>query len=549
MMLFICFRNHNTIARILVNTDKTLNTKATGIIAIAVMFSRVLGLIREVLFNALFGTSSMGIFLIAFRAPNLLRDLFAEGALSISFITIFSKKIETEGEQSAWHLASKMLTLTCVMMSILSILGIFFAKQFIGVLAPGFSPEDMGTTILLTQIMYPFILLVSIAALVMGMLNSKNVFGIPALASSFFNIGSIIGGALCGWLIDPHFGEKALAGLAIGTIIGGIFQLAIQIPSLRRAGFNFKPDFRWNDAGVKKILILTLPAVIAASAVQINVLVNTSFASYIGKEAVTWLNSAFRLMQFPIGVFGVAVATITLPVISRIAATNNPTLFGSTLGRAMRLAVFLTLPAAVGLWFFAKPIIALIYEHGKFYSEDTIQTAFALQFYALGLVAYSCIKVLSPAFYAVDKKWTPMLVSFFSITLNILLSYFLIFRLGMEHRGLALATTVSASVNFLMLYFLMGNSYNLQTFPFINNLIRCGISSFFLGLACWIALNVFPNYIYNPSFLIRSSSLLFAILCAGIIYLLVCFILKVEIANPIFKRVFQKLVLSRIKEN
>ncbi len=526
-------------------SDKTLNTKATGIIAIAVMCSRVLGLIREVLFNALFGTSSMGIFLIAFRAPNLLRDLFAEGALSISFITIFSKKIETEGEDSAWILASKMMTLTSVLMSVLTLLGIIFAKQLISVLAPGFSPEDAHTTILLTQIMYPFILLVSLAALAMGMLNSKNVFGMPALASSFFNIGSIIGGAVCGWLIDPHFGERALIGLAIGTIIGGLFQFAVQIPSLRCVGFRFRPDFRWNDSGVRSILILTLPAVIAASAVQINVLINSSFASYIGKEAVTWLNSAFRLMQFPIGVFGVAVATITLPVISRIAATKDHKQFGLTLGRAMRLAVFLTMPAAVGLWFFAKPIISLVYEHGKFHAEDSVQTAFALQFYALGLVAYSCIKVLSPGFYAIDRKWTPMFVSFASIALNIFLNYFLIFTLGMEHRGLALSTTISATANFLTLYFLMGYSHNLQTIRFLNTIIRCGIASAVLGVVCWLVLIFFHNLIYSASFWIRGLSLFVAIFCASLAYLSVCLLLRVETANSMFTAVFRKLVLGK----
>jgi len=528
-----------------VTSEKSLNTKATGIIALAVMFSRFLGLAREVLFNALFGASSMGIFLIAFRAPNLLRDLFAEGALSISFITIFSKKMETESDRSAWILASKMMTLTSVLMSIVSLLGIIFAKQLIGILAPGFSPEDAQTTVLLTQIMYPFILLVSLAALVMGMLNSKNVFGMPALASSFFNIGSIMGGALFGWLIDPHFGERSLIGLAIGTIIGGIFQLGIQLPSLRRVGFSFRPDFRWNDSGVRSILILTLPAIIAASAVQINVLINSSFASYIGKEAVTWLNSAFRLMQLPIGVFGVAVATITLPVISRIAATKDHSQFGMTLGRAMRLAVFLTMPAAVGLWFFAKPIISLIYEHGKFHAQDTAQTAFALQFYSLGLVAYSCIKVLSPGFYAIDRKWIPMFVSFLSIGLNIFLNYFLIFILGMEHRGLALATTVSATVNFLVLYFLMENTHKLQTIRFLNSLVRCGIASATLAAVCWVALEFFANFIYSSLFLIRILSLFLAIFFASMAYLFACLILRVEEANKIISAVLHKLPFLR----
>jgi putative peptidoglycan lipid II flippase len=353
------------------NDGKKLNTRASGVIAAAVMLSRVLGLVREVLFNALFGTAAMGLFLIAFRLPNLLRDLFAEGALSTAFITVFSQKLEKEGSASAWALASKMLTLATIFMSAVSLLGIIFSEPLVNLLAPGFDPQDAAFTILLTRIMYPFILMVSLAALVMGILNSRQVFTAPALASSFFNIGSIAGGVLFGWIIDPSFGPKALTGLAIGTLIGGFLQFAMQLPSLHRAGFRFRPDFRWNDSGIKRTLILMVPSVIAASAVQVNVLVNSRFASYAGAEAVTWLNSAFRLMQLPLGVFGVAVATITLPVVSRIAADADTSRFGPTLGRAMRLAAFLTLPSAVGLWFLAEPVIGLIYEHGHFVKNDT----------------------------------------------------------------------------------------------------------------------------------------------------------------------------------
>lgn len=508
--------------------DKTLNVKATGVIAVAVLCSRFLGLAREVLFNAFFGTASMGVFLIAFRAPNLLRDLFAEGALSISFITVFSKKLETEGEDSAWALASKIMTLTIVLMSAISLLGIIFAKQMVWVLASGFTHEDAQTTIFLTQIMYPFILLVSLAALTMGMLNSRNVFGIPALASSFFNIGSIAGGAFCGWWIDPHFGVKALTGLAIGTLIGGVLQLVVQLPSLRRVGFRFTPDFRWRDSGVRDVLILTIPAIIAASAVQINVLVNTSFASHLGKEAVVWLNSAFRLMQFPIGIFGVAVATITLPVLSRIAATKDDRQFGSTLAQALRLAVFLTMPAAVGLYFFAHPIISLIYQHWKFHAGDTSQTALALQFYAPGLMAYACIKVLSPGFYAIDRKWVPMIVSMVSVAVNVLLNYILIFKLGLGHRGLAFSTTISATGNFLVLYLLMAHSHSLNTMQFLNHLLRCGIACVLLGATCWLTLTNYSHFFYHHAFWIRLTALTCAITCSCAAYLLACLALRIE---------------------
>jgi putative peptidoglycan lipid II flippase len=545
-----------------VSSPARLNTKASGIVALAVMCSRVLGLIREVLFSALFGSHLLGIFIVAFRAPNLLRDLFAEGALSTAFITVFSKKIANEGPNAAWALASKMMTLALVFMSGVTLLGVVFAEPLVGVLAGGFSPEARAATILLTQIMFPFILLVSLAALVMGMLNSRDVFGVPAMASSFFNIGSIVGGLALAWWLEPTFfaeairrfregagqfaplpfGQRALVGLAVGTLVGGLLQLATQLPSLRRVGFSFRPDFRWRDSGVRQILVLMVPSVIAASAVQVNVLINTSFASHLGAEAITWLNNAFRLMQLPIGIFGVAVATITLPVVSRIAAATDRSAFGPTLGKALRLAAFLTLPSAVGLYFLAWPIISLIYQHGNFVGRDSFNCGGALQFYALGLVAYSCIKVLSPAFYAIDRKWTPMLVSFGSIALNIALNWYFIFHAGFGHRGLALSTSISATVNFLVLYFWMQRAAGpLHTPAFLGTLIRCGVASAALGAVCWSATTWLHAWLFDAALWVRAATLFGVVGAASAVYLAVCFIMRVEAVRDVVGVVKRRL--------
>ena len=275
-----------------------LNTRAAGIVALAVMLSRVLGLARELIFAGFFGAGrGMDAYITAYRAPNLLRDLFAEGALSVAFVTVFSKLGVEKSHEAAWELARKMATLALVFMSIVTLLGIVFAPALIAVLAPGFDAEKSAFAVELTRIMFPFILMVSLAALVMGMLNSRNVFGIPALASSFYNLGSIFGGVTIAWLIDPAFGPRALIGMAIGTLIGGFLQLAVQIPSLKKVGFTFHFDFGWRDEQVKRVLWLMLPAVIAASAVQVNVMVNSIFASFLEYGAVSWLSYAFRLMQ------------------------------------------------------------------------------------------------------------------------------------------------------------------------------------------------------------------------------------------------------------
>src|SRR6476646_6820877 len=437
--------------------DQRMSTRATGVVGIAILSSRLLGLIRETVFAGLFGAGrNLDAFLMAFRLPNLLRDLFAEGALSTAFITTFSKKIATEGDESAWRLANKVATLAAVFVSVITLLGILFAPQLIGLMTWwSWSPDKTELTILLTRIMWPFILLVSLAALVMGILNAKNVFGAPAMASSYFNLGSIIAGVAIGWWIDPHFGSRSLIGLAIGTLAGGCWQLAAQFPALRRVGYRFHPDFIWRDKGVRIVLTLMGPAVIAASAVQVNVLVNSGFAARLGDGPVSWLNIAFRLMQLPLGIFGVAVGTVTLPLVSRTAALGDMDGFRSALAHALRLVTLLTIPAAIGLIVLAGPIISVIYEHGRFTSEATRQTAGALQFYAIGLAAYSAVKVLAPAFYALDKRYLPMMVSIFSIAINFVLNWFFMFRMSLGHRGLALSTSLVALTNFLLLYIMM----------------------------------------------------------------------------------------------
>ena len=474
--------------------DQRVSTKATSIVGLAVLCSRVLGLIRETVIAALFGASrNMDAFLTAFRAPNMLRDLFAEGALSTAFVTTFSRRIATEGDQSAWRLASKVATLTLVFMSAMTLLGILFAPFIIGILAPGFPVEKAALTILLTRIMFPFILLVSLAALVMGMLNAKHVFGVPAMASSFFNIGSIVGGvALCYWLDPqpdwrhPHFGERGLVGLALGTLLGGLLQLLVQLPSAKGAGFRFRFDFDWRDPGVRTILGLMGPATIAASAVQVNVAVNSGFASTLGNGPITWLNIAFRLMQLPLGVFGVAVATVTLPLVSRSAALGNSREFRGALAHSMRLVMLLTIPSAIGLIILAEPIIALIYQHGRFTTASTVQTAAALRFYALGLAGYAGVKVLAPAFYALDKRHLPMIVSLISIAVNFGLNWFFTFHLGLGHRGLALSTSFVAMTNFLLLYALMRrHTGRLETGALLATLGKIALAGLVLAAICF----------------------------------------------------------------
>jgi putative peptidoglycan lipid II flippase len=276
--------------------------------------------------------------------------------------------------------------------------------------------------------------------------------------------------------------------------------------------------------------------------VQVNVFINTSFAAHLGPQAVTWLNNAFRLMQLPIGIFGVAVATITLPVVSRIAANVDRSAFGPTLGKALRLAIFLTLPAGVGLYFLALPILSIIYQHGNFVARDSLNAALALQCYAMGLVSYSCIKVLSPAFYAIDRKWTPMFVSFGSIALNIVLNWWFIFHLGLGHRGLALSTSIAATLNFLVLYVWMQRAAGtLDTMHSLRTLLRCAIAAAVLGIACWSAMKWLHVWLFETAFPIRAAALLAVVGAGSAIYLGLCLAMRVEATQDALGAVRRKL--------
>src|SRR5580658_7362250 len=501
-------------------TEK-LNTKAAGIIGLAVMCSRLLGLAREQIFAALFGGgAAMDAFTAAFRIPNLLRDLFAEGALSTAFVTTFSKTIARGGDDAAWRLANKVATLTAVVLGALCVAGMVFSVQLVALLAPGFDPEKAALTALLTRIMFPFILLVSLAALVMGMLNSKSVFGMPAMASSFFNIGSIIGGVTLGFWIDPQFGPRALLGLGLATVLGGALQLAVQLPSLARLGYRFKPDFRWRDAGVRAILLLMGPSVIAASTTQFNVLINSMFASTLGDGPIFWLSIAFRLMQLPLGLFGVALGTVTLPLLSRLAVAGDMAAFRAELSRAMRLGFLLTVPSAIGLMMLAEPIISVLYQHGRFDAQQTAEAAGALRFYAIGLCGYAALKVLVNAFYALDRRKTPMLVSFMAVALNLLLNWIFTFRLGWGHRGLAFSTGCIASFNFLVLYFLMRSHLGrLETRRLLAMLGRVALASAALAIICWASRHWLLADWATQGFISKLGSLLLTVFTGALVFL------------------------------
>ena len=483
--------------------------RSAGVVSIAVMASRVLGLVREMVFAYFFGASKSfanDAYVIAFRIPNLLRDLFAEGALSSAFVTVFSDYLVTRDEKEAFRLSNLVATGLIVVLGIFVALGIIFAPQVVALIAPGFegNQDKFELTVRLTRIMMPFILLVALAAQAMGVLNARDRFGIPALSSTFFNVGSIIGGlATATLLTDPTFSHpirsivdkptEGIIGMAYGVLIGGLLQYAVQWPSLRKAGFRYRPMLSFSDPGVRRIFALMGPAVIGAAAVQVNVLVNSNFASNLpGSGPVSWLSYSFRLMQFPIGVFGVAIATATLPSISRSAALEDMREFRHTLAGSIRLAFLLTIPSAVGLIVLGRPIIALIYERGHFGAGDTDHTAAALAFYAIGLAGYSAVRILAPAFYALGDARTPMIISLLSMATNFVMNWMLIDVL--QERGLALSTSTVALMNFALLYGIMHRRVRgiegRRTAIAVGKIVAAAA---IMGVVCWVISRAIAN--------------------------------------------------------
>lgn len=483
--------------------------RSAGVVGLAVMGSRVLGLVREQVFATFFGAGfAMDAFIIAFRVPNLLRDLFAEGALSAAFVTTFSQTITRQGERAAWRLASLVNNLLIVILSLIVLLGIIFAPQVVNLLIdPAAAPADPLTAartydlaVRMTRIMFPFLLMVSLAAVAMGILNTRDRYGVPASASTLFNVGSILGGLFCAWFMAPDYVSRvlhggsfdadgaaaAITGMAIGTLFGGILQWLIQVPSLRAVGYRWEPIIDLRDEGVRQVMRLMAPAIIGTAALQINVFVNTKFASGLGEGPVSWLSYAFRLIYLPIGIFGVAISTATLPVASRAVALENLGEFRKTIASSLRLTFLLTIPSAVGLIVLSHPIIALIFERGQFDAEDTRQTAVALCFNAIGLTAYSAVRVLAPSFYALKETRIPMIVSLVSIVINYFVATLTVNHLGIGHRGLALSISVVAIVNFLLLLFFMRQRLGgIEGTALLSTFLRVTIASLAMAGVCW----------------------------------------------------------------
>ena len=428
-----------------VGSEKARIARAAGLVSAMTLVSRVLGLVREVVFAALVGAGyHSDAFRIGFRIPNLLRDLFAEGALSAAFVPTYARVQRDEGREASFALANRVLTVLAVLLGGLVVVAILMAWPLVSALAPGFDDQagKANLTVLLTRIMMPFLLLVSFAAVAMGMLNAEERFGVPALSPALFNLVAILwAGLLWGMRLSL---EQVVTGWALGTLLGGLAQFAVQVPSLRRLGWRFRPEWAPRDPALLRMARLMGPATVGLAAVQVNIFVSSRFAS--GEPgAVSWLDYAFRLLYLPIGLFGVALGTIATSGLARRAAEGDMEGLRNTLRQSLSMLAYLTVPATAGLMALGVPVVRLLYERGRFTAVDTRATATALLVYSVGLIGYTGVKILAPAFYALGRPRVPLIASVSAVTTNLLVILAGNPRLGF--RAIALGTALGALVN------------------------------------------------------------------------------------------------------
>jgi len=473
-------RSHRANARV---------TRAAGVVGLATMLSRVFGFLRDMVVAGFFGAGmATDAFFVAFRIPNLLRRLLAEGSLTVSFVPVFTEYLNKKSREEALELAAVAFTALSLILVFVSLLGIVFSPLIVTVMAPGFLkvPSQFELTVFLTRFMFPYIFFISLVALCMGILNSLGHFAAPALSPVVLNI-SMIAAAL---LLRDLFAEPIFS-LAVGVMIGGVLQLAMQWPFLLKLGVRLRLRFNFGHPGVRRIGLLMMPAAFGAAIYQINIFIGTILASLLPEGSVSFLYYADRVVELPLGVFAIAVGTATLPSFSEQVARGEFDEFRRTFSFSLMLILFISVPASVALIILRKPIISVLFQRGAFDSLSVAATADALLFYTVGLWAFSTIRVVVSAFYSLQDTKSPMKAAVVALVVNALCSVVLMFPL--RHGGLALATSIASAVNVLMLSFVLRRRIG----PFLDERFALSLgkicaASVIMG-ACIILLDfVFP---------------------------------------------------------
>lgn len=505
-------------------SEKQKIVRAAGILGSATMLSRIMGMVRDMVVSRLFGAGlATDAFFAAFQIPNMLRRFFAEGALTAAFVPTFSATLNQRGKEEARELANVCFTLLTIVMAFITLLGIIFSPAIVSLMFPGFTsePGKYQLAVLLNRLMFPYIFFISLVALCMGILNTLRHFFTPAISTVFLNISMILA-ALC----LRGFFETPITALAIGVLIGGLVQLILQLPVLWNKGFPIRPNFNFTSPDIRRISLLMLPSLFGVGVYYLNIVVSAILASQLPQGSVSYLYYAQRLFEFPQGIFTVSVAQAVLPSMSRQAAAGDMAGMKESLSFGMRLTLFITIPAMAGLMVCSTPIFSLIFMGGAFDYVKVVNSAQALLFYSLGLSFVAMTRVLAPAFYALKDTKTPVLTAFIAFVLNLCLS--LVLMGPLKHGGLALASTLSACGNMLLLlWFLRRKTGSFGGTAILKTAVKSLAGSVPMAIAVWYFCSLI-NWSHAGHKLLKGSVLGGSVIFGICIYMITARLLRTE---------------------
>ncbi|MCM8787225.1 MAG: murein biosynthesis integral membrane protein MurJ [Candidatus Omnitrophica bacterium] len=505
--------------------------KSTTIISLATFFSRILGFIRDVIIARFFGVYIYAqSFVVAFKIPNLFRDLLGEGAANSAFVPVFSEYLVKDQKNEFWKLVNVVLNYLFIILVVVTIFGIIFSPFIIKIIAPGFTKDahKFWLTVKLNRFIFPYLVLVSLAAYATAVLNSLKHFSIPAFGPALVNLTII--------LFALIFGEN-LVGLSLGVLVGGFLQLVIQIPILYIKGFRFNLFKSFTHRGAKTILKLLLPRLFSTCIYHANNFVDTIFASFtslVGEGGVAGIYFAYRLILFPLGIFSTALNQVILPALSKQALQDTQKDIKQTLSFGLRFIFFILLPISVGFMLFSKQIILSIFFGGKFDKYAAYVTSQVLFFYSIGLVSYGANKILQSCFFAFKDTVTPTKISFFSLILNIILNSIFVFPLKLK--GIALATSLSSIISFLILFFMLKKRLDFNIKEIASSFSRILLASLCMGFICYLFTKL--NIVSEP--FLKIFHLVFLALLSFVFYIIFCFIFKVSEIKEISKWILKK---------
>lgn len=502
-------------------------TRSAGLVGSLTFLSRIAGYARDVVIAYFFGaTATTDAFWVAFRIPNLLRRLFAEGSLTISFIPVFTQYLETKNKEEAKKVADAVFTILIFLLILISIGGILLSPYIIKLFAAGFDEGTFDLAVSLNRIMFPYILFISLTALSMGVLNSLRHFFAPAFSPVILNICIIVAVLFA----NKYFGVPIYAA-AVGVIAGGVLQFLFQLPFLYGRSFLFGLNKNIRHPAVKKIGLLIIPQLFGVAVYNLNILVNTQYASFMAEGTISYLYFAERLIEFPLGIIAVSIATVLLPSLSSHVAKKEFDKFKETYSFTLRLMFFILIPALVGLIVLREPLCNLLYQRGEFDYAATIFTSQALLGYAVGLWAVGGIRITAPAFYSMQDTRTPVIIAFIAFIANAVLGYVLGFTFDYKHTGLALASSISSIINFLLLFYLIERRVgNINIKSIMILLVKISVISGVMGVLVW---RISKLTIWSESaFAIEKVGVLAAsVVFAVVFYFLLAKLLKVKEAD------------------